>query len=291
MVTVTASPHIIRPVAHFALWQGFLLLAALALPLLLAHHQGIREAWWWVLLVAPVAVLSLGESLTLPPADRALPMPLELLRRLPLLHRITFSFRFNAPLLVGLAAAWATLWRASGGQVQERTSGHLPLPRIQILAALWLTAAFAPPAPLGPCPDDGMMVSAETPQWRYRAPFSAVQAWPRAYQPEGELGEKAGELQQLPSREQLTGAGVDLVVKLSPLLAGDTLTSEDGVPGGWSVGRLWPPAIDVGQAPRPADCHAGLDLERHYGPPLCVDETMAVWSLRLGAAGSLDAPP
>ncbi len=161
---------------RFAWWQGLLLLAAVVLPAVVAFLRLNANAFYWGALVLPVALLSMGEYLDF--GDSAtLSLPLHWVRRgVPLMWRITFCFRFVAPMLLALAAVYAALWRE-----RDKLPAGEKWPALRAGAVLvgifWLTAAFAPMVPRFELDPPGG--AASTDEWcaeAHPSPCTLVQA-------------------------------------------------------------------------------------------------------------------
>lgn len=125
------------------LWRGLLMLLLFGGGAAVALRFRLYAALLWLGMVAPLAVLSLGEELG------GLDMPLRYLRAIrPVFQRVSFGFRFIAPALLGVAVASALMWR-SRTQVLQRLPSWWTANRLAVtlVSLFWLGAAFAPVIP------------------------------------------------------------------------------------------------------------------------------------------------
>ncbi len=130
--------HVSQP-----LWQGLLMALFVLAPLVAAWRLRLRGAALWIVMILPLAVLSLGEELG------GVDMPLRAVRAVkPILQRISFGFRFVPPVLLGIAAALALFWRhrvAVLATPWRRHYGRWYGPGLVVF--FWLGAAYAPVVP------------------------------------------------------------------------------------------------------------------------------------------------
>ncbi len=93
----------------FEWWEALLFPGAVLLVAAAAQRTGSRGGLLWSLLVLPLAVLAMGETVQLH-EGATVSLPLNWLKTaLPFLHRLSFCFRFVPSLMIGLAAALACL--------------------------------------------------------------------------------------------------------------------------------------------------------------------------------------
>ncbi len=132
----------------YELWQGALFVGSLLFLLAVGLLGAVPSAVFWGLVIVPLAALALGDMLQSPTLEINMEMPLRYLRQVrPFFWRLTFGFRFLAPVMLGMAAMVAAFWR-------DRTRLFASWPRLGsaavgaiLVGGFWLVAAFAPPVP------------------------------------------------------------------------------------------------------------------------------------------------
>lgn len=141
--------EMVPPTRHpVSVWSAVAMLVFLGVTLALGLRARLTAATSWWLLLLPVAILSLGAHLRVTD-DLSLTMPFVQLGKLsPILGRLHFTFRFVAPVLLGMGAIYALFWRHRA-RVMERLPGRWSEGRYAgaLVALFWVGAAFGPVVP------------------------------------------------------------------------------------------------------------------------------------------------
>jgi hypothetical protein len=127
----------------FAWWEVVVLVVAFVAPLVAAFFLAVPEALFWTLLALPVLLFAMGDTTYV--GEREVWLPLQYLKSaVPILRRATFSFRFLAPMTLGLSLVVAAFYRhrarafAGAGESLRRFAGP------GLLALFWLVGALVP---------------------------------------------------------------------------------------------------------------------------------------------------
>ena len=131
-----------------SVWRAVGMLVFLGTTMWIGIRARVAAANFWGLLIVPIAVISLGGHLIVT-EEFTLPMPFVWLKMLsPVFQRLNWTFRFVAPVLLGMAAMYSLWWR-NRSQVMGRLPGAWSERwfAVALVLVFWIGAAFGPVVP------------------------------------------------------------------------------------------------------------------------------------------------